>query len=69
MNTIPKIEDSVRSITELLGSIEKMNGKVTNIAATTEEISAQKRKYTIYEWGNSSGCRGYIGGWKYIWYL
>lgn len=41
VNTIPKIEDSVRSITELLESIEKMNGKVTNIAATTEEISAQ----------------------------
>ena len=40
-DTIPKIEASVRSITELLESIEEMNSKITNIAATTEEISAQ----------------------------
>ena len=40
-DTIPKIEASVRSITELLESIEEMSSKVTNIAATTEEISAQ----------------------------
>ena len=40
-DTIPKIEASVRSITELLESIEEMSSKITNIAATTEEISAQ----------------------------
>lgn len=40
-DTIPKIEISVRSITELLESIETMSSKVTNIAATAEEISAQ----------------------------
>ena len=40
-DTIPKIEVSVRSITELLESIEEMSSKITNIAATTEEISAQ----------------------------
>lgn len=40
-DTIPKIEASVRSITELLENIEEMSSKVTNIAATTEEVSAQ----------------------------
>lgn len=40
-DAIPKIEASVRSITELLENIEEMSSKVTNIAATTEEISAQ----------------------------
>lgn len=40
-DTIPKIEASLRSITELLENIEEMSSKVTNIAATTEEISAQ----------------------------
>ena len=41
VDTIPKIEASVRSISELIESIEEMSSKITNIAATTEEISAQ----------------------------
>ena len=41
VDTIPKIEASVKSISELIESIEEMSSKITNIAATTEEISAQ----------------------------
>lgn len=40
-NTLPKIKESIEMIKALLDSIYSMNARVVNIAATTEEISAQ----------------------------
>lgn len=40
-NTVPKINDSVEYIKKLLASITVMNDRISNIAATTEEISAK----------------------------
>lgn len=39
--TVPRIKASISAISNLLSSVEEMNGRITNIAATTEEISAQ----------------------------
>ena len=39
--TVPKINASIEDIRQLLVSINSMNDKISNIAATTEEISAQ----------------------------
>lgn len=39
--TLPKIKESIDMIRELLDSIYALNERVVNIAATTEEISAQ----------------------------
>lgn len=41
LNTVPKINESIEAIKNLLVSIDAMNGRISNIAATTEEISAQ----------------------------
>lgn len=40
-NTVPKINESVEFIKKLLDSITIMNDRISNIAATTEEISAK----------------------------
>lgn len=40
-NTLPKIKESIEMIKNLLDGIYAMNSRVVNIAATTEEISAQ----------------------------
>ena len=40
-NTLPKIQESIEMIKKLLSSIYAMNARVVNIAAATEEISAQ----------------------------
>lgn len=47
VDTIPKIEASVRSISELIESIEEMSSKITNIAATTEEIQLRVKVYRL----------------------
>lgn len=44
LETVPKIEASVKAITDLVESIEEMNDRVASIAATTEEISAQSQE-------------------------
>ena len=40
-NTLPKIQESIGMIRVLLDSIYALNERVVNIAATTQEISAQ----------------------------
>lgn len=39
--TVPRIASSVEGIKKLLGQIAAMNDRITSIAATTEEVSAQ----------------------------
>ncbi len=39
--TVPRITSSVEGIKKLLGQIAAMNDRITSIAATTEEVSAQ----------------------------
>lgn len=40
-NTVPKVNASIEAIKNLLVSIDKMSERISNIAATTQEISAQ----------------------------
>lgn len=39
--TVPKVNASIEAIKNLLVNIDKMSARIMNIAATTEEISAQ----------------------------
>ena len=39
--TVPRITSSVEGIKNLIGQIEAMNDRISSIAATTEEVSAQ----------------------------